>query len=102
MLPAWKAILNELGMAIMFLPRDVRTHWNSMFNMLEYALNHRKAIDEAMQCHDLGLRKLEISDYEWELMAQLYDVLKVRTYLINLEAHCSGVHSRWMGRSMHD
>ena len=52
-------------------------------------MNHRKAIDEATQHRDLGLRKLEISDYEWELMDQLHDVLKVRTYLINLRACCS-------------
>ena len=89
MLPAWKAILQELEMAVTFMPRDIRTRWNLTFNMLKYALNHRKVINEVTQCHDLGLRKLEISDHEWELMDQLHDVLKVRTYLINLRACCS-------------
>ena len=90
-LPAWKATLQELEMAVTFMPWDVRTRWNSTFDMLKYALNHRKAIDEVTQHRDLGLRKLEISDYEWELMDQLHDVLKVRTYLINLRARCSSV-----------
>jgi len=44
-LPAWYACLEELKMAHRTMPRDVSTHWNSTFDMLEFALKYRKAID---------------------------------------------------------
>ncbi|KAG2341486.1 hypothetical protein BDR05DRAFT_845595, partial [Suillus weaverae] len=45
LLPAWHTILLELQMLKMNMPRDVATCWNSTFDMLEYAIEHRKAID---------------------------------------------------------
>jgi hypothetical protein len=47
--------------------------------MLEYALNHRDALDVVTQRRDLGLRKFELTDIEWEVAEQLRDVLKVST-----------------------
>jgi hypothetical protein len=60
------------------LPRDVSTRWNSTYDMLEYALNHRKAIDAVSQRRKLGLRVFELSDDEWSIVEQLRNVLKVR------------------------
>lgn len=60
------------------MPHDVSTRWNSTFDMLEYALNHRKAVDSVTQDRALGLRKFELDDSEWVLLEQLHDVLKVR------------------------
>ncbi|KIK94272.1 hypothetical protein PAXRUDRAFT_12146 [Paxillus rubicundulus Ve08.2h10] len=48
-----------------------------MFDMLEYALKHRKAIDTVTQWRGLGLRKFELADHEWELVEQLHSVLKI-------------------------
>lgn len=45
--------------------------------MLDYALEHRKAVDNVTQCRNLGLRKYELADCEWEIVKQLWDVLKV-------------------------
>ncbi|KAG1895975.1 uncharacterized protein F5891DRAFT_959346 [Suillus fuscotomentosus] len=45
--------------------------------MLKYTLEHRKAVDVVMQCRDLGLRKFELTDEEWEIAGQLRDVLKI-------------------------
>lgn len=59
------------------MPRDVATRWNSTFDMLDYALEHRKAVDNVTQRRDLGLRKYELADREWEIVKQLRDVLKV-------------------------
>ena len=51
-------------MVVTLLPCDVTTCWNSTFDMLEYALDHRKAIDALTQ--------------QWELkFEELCDVLKV-------------------------
>ncbi|KIK74641.1 hypothetical protein PAXRUDRAFT_175055, partial [Paxillus rubicundulus Ve08.2h10] len=64
-LPAWKGILKELRMNITLMPHDVATQWNSTFDMLEYALKHRKAVDAVTQHRDLGLRRFELGDHEW-------------------------------------
>ncbi|KIM51313.1 hypothetical protein SCLCIDRAFT_74858, partial [Scleroderma citrinum Foug A] len=54
-LPAWKEILSDLRFTISLMPRDVATRWNSTFNLLEYALKHRKAVELLTQRHELGL-----------------------------------------------
>ncbi len=48
-----------------------------MFNLLEYALRHQKELDTITQQRDLGLQKFKLRDHEWELIKQLYNVLKV-------------------------
>jgi hypothetical protein len=64
-------------MAATLMPRDVATRWNSTYDMLKYALEHRKALDVVTQRRDLGLRKFELTDEEWDIAGQLRDVLKV-------------------------
>lgn len=59
------------------MPRDVSTRWNSTFDMLDYALVHREAIDKVTQRRDLGLRKFELADEDWVIARQLRDVLNV-------------------------
>lgn len=87
MLPAWKEILKELKMTEHVMPRDIVTRWNSTFEMLDYALEHRPAIDLVTQKWELGLRKLELSDDEWEVVEQLRNVLKVHA--------CSALITDW-------
>ncbi|KIY66192.1 hypothetical protein CYLTODRAFT_338175, partial [Cylindrobasidium torrendii FP15055 ss-10] len=45
LLPAWRATLAEHGLPISLIPRDVRTRWNSTFDMLAFVLEHREFID---------------------------------------------------------
>jgi hypothetical protein len=59
------------------MPRDVSTRWNSTFDMLDYVLGHREAIDIVTQRRDLGLCKFELADDEWVVARQLRDVLNV-------------------------
>ncbi|KIK11653.1 hypothetical protein PISMIDRAFT_74065, partial [Pisolithus microcarpus 441] len=68
LLPVWKSILKELRQAVTIMLHDVPTRWNSSFNLSEYTLNHRKAIDTVTQHRELGLRKFELGDHEWELI----------------------------------
>jgi hypothetical protein len=59
------------------MPRDVRTRWNSTFDMLDFALLYRVAINAITDKARLGLVNLALDDDEWELLRQLRDVLKV-------------------------
>jgi hypothetical protein len=65
------------------MPLDVATRWNSTFDLLEYSLRHQKELDTVTQQRDLGLRKFELGDHEWELIEQLHDVLKVRACCVD-------------------
>ncbi|KAG2744249.1 hypothetical protein P692DRAFT_201722101 [Suillus brevipes Sb2] len=47
--------------------------------MLNYAVEHRKAVDIVTQRRDLGLREFELSDEEWDIAGQLRDILKDAT-----------------------
>ncbi|KAF8836547.1 hypothetical protein BDN67DRAFT_874121, partial [Paxillus ammoniavirescens] len=44
-LPEWKQTLGELKLPVQIMPRDVSTRWNSTFDMLEFALKYRQAVD---------------------------------------------------------
>ncbi|KAF8867746.1 hypothetical protein BD779DRAFT_1417179, partial [Infundibulicybe gibba] len=45
-LPAWRATLKTLGLGDRMMPRDVSTRWNSTFDMLVFALDYQKALDD--------------------------------------------------------
>ena len=66
------------------MPRDVSTRWNSMLDMLMYALAHCKVVKHMTQDLVLGLRKFKLNDKEWDLLQQLHDVLKVRYIQTNV------------------
>ncbi len=57
--------------------RDVTTRWNSTYDMLEFAICYRPAIDTMTSIRDLDLRKYELASSEWKIAAELRDVLKV-------------------------
>lgn len=78
LLPAWKTLLASLKLAVRTMPRDVATRWNSTFEMLNFALSYRVAIDKMTDDRALDLRRLELREEEWKLVEQLCDVLKVR------------------------
>jgi hypothetical protein len=63
------------------MPRDVATRWNSTFDMLNFAIDYRAAIDAITSNRDLNLRKYELEDNEWVIAVNLRDTLKVCTVL---------------------
>ncbi|KAL1748219.1 hypothetical protein HDZ31DRAFT_30289 [Schizophyllum fasciatum] len=81
LLPAWKEILQDLNMRVKLLPRDVRTRWNSTYDMLVSALEHRDAIDKMYKRDDVvkEIEPLELSRHEWKCAEQLRDALDQAT-----------------------
>ena len=62
------------------MPRDVKTRWNSTFDMLDFAVEHITAIDTITGDRNMKLRQYELSKDDWDMAHQLRDVLKVRGY----------------------
>lgn len=78
LLPAWYNALTTHGLSQRIMPRDVATRWNSTYDMLEFAVQYRTAIDAMTAVREYNLRKFELLPMEWEIAEELRDVLKVR------------------------
>lgn len=63
------------------MPRDVRTRWNSTFDMLDFAVKHREALNTITGDRDMKLRQYELSEEDWVTATQLRDVLKVSSII---------------------
>jgi len=59
------------------IPHDVTTHWNSTYDMLNFALEYCKAIDILTADRQNKLWNYELSEREWTIAKQLCDILKV-------------------------
>jgi hypothetical protein len=62
------------------MPRDVATRWNSTFDMLDFAINYRAAVDAMTSIRDL--RKYELDDNEWDTAANLCNTLKACYFFV--------------------
>ena len=91
LLPAWHDRLLQLKLLDENMPQDVRTCWNSTYEMLQFMLEYRDTIDSLTGDRATDLRWLELRDEEWKIVAQLCDVLKVRHTLL-LSGHHSLTH----------
>jgi hypothetical protein len=76
-LPQWFTSLEDLDLGQRMMPRDVTTRWNSTYDMLEFAVDYREAIDSITGNLKMKLRQYELSEEDWEIATKLRDVLKV-------------------------
>ena len=76
-LPQWFTILEDLTLDERMMPRDVTTRWNSTYDMLEFAVEYREAIDSITANQKMKLRQYELAEEDWEIATKLRDILKV-------------------------
>jgi hypothetical protein len=62
------------------MPRDVRTCWNSTYDMLVFTVEHQEAIDLITGNQKMKLRQYELTEDDWTITKKLCDVLKVCSY----------------------
>ena len=60
------------------MPRDVSTRWNSTYDMVNFAVEYRTALDSITSDRKMNLRQYELSWEEWRIADYLRSVLKVR------------------------
>jgi hypothetical protein len=76
-LPRWYEILDSLSLKPRMMPRDVSTRWNSTYDMVEFAIEYRAALNIMTADRDMNLRKFELSKKEWGMVTDLSEVLQV-------------------------
>ena len=55
LLPQWFFTLNDLALSEHIMPQDITTHWNSTFDMLDFTIEYRKALQLTTLDLDLNL-----------------------------------------------
>ncbi|KAG6913256.1 hypothetical protein DXG01_008365 [Tephrocybe rancida] len=76
LLPEWERTLKKLKLQIKLMPRDVRTRWNSTYDMLRFALQYKEAIVAMTGNRENNLRRFELSGKEWDMAQRMADALQ--------------------------
>ncbi|KAE9385741.1 hypothetical protein BT96DRAFT_1088738, partial [Gymnopus androsaceus JB14] len=78
-LPAWKKTVANFKLPSKQIPRDVRTWWNSTFDMINKAVQYRTPLNSFINDSDNGLTAFALSTTEWMILESLRDVLQDAT-----------------------
>ncbi|KAJ3513591.1 hypothetical protein NLJ89_g2860 [Agrocybe chaxingu] len=76
-LPQWFLTLNELSLVPRMMPRDVSTRWNSTFDMVDFALDYKPAINAITAKREMKMRQYELDNKEWTIAKELRDILVI-------------------------
>ncbi|KIL55066.1 hypothetical protein M378DRAFT_57248, partial [Amanita muscaria Koide BX008] len=85
LLPRWREICKENQMKVRVMPRDVTTRWNSTFEMLDFAIEYKRALDQITGERDCKLRDYELLRREWAIASELRDIFKDATLFFSRE-----------------
>ncbi|KAJ6627989.1 hypothetical protein B0H10DRAFT_1778808, partial [Mycena sp. CBHHK59/15] len=91
-LPMWREACKQHEMRAWLIPRDVRTCWNSVYDMLSVAVTYKEVINSFTGDWDLGYRKYNLSNAQWSLLEDMLHILKVfkdATLYFSNENHCT-------------
>ncbi|KAJ6590251.1 hypothetical protein B0H10DRAFT_1831007, partial [Mycena sp. CBHHK59/15] len=75
-LPAWLKKCDENGMSRRLIPHDVRTRWNSLYDMLVVVLMYKKVINNFTGDRNLSYHAYDLTDVQWGLVGDMVHVLK--------------------------
>ncbi|KAF8239966.1 hypothetical protein L208DRAFT_1235068, partial [Tricholoma matsutake] len=78
-LPAWHKACTANSRPIRLIPHDVKTCWNSTYDMLTAAFDYRTVIDDIMANKSLKLHHYELDDQDWEVVEDLLQMYKDAT-----------------------
>jgi hypothetical protein len=76
-LPAWRKACVANNLPICLILCDVKTCWNSTFDMVKMALKYCAAVDDITANKGLKLHKYELDDDDWDIVLDLLHLLKV-------------------------
>ena len=62
------------------MPHDVATHWNSTYDMLEFATEYHAALDMITADRKMNLCQFELSKREWAMATELCEALHVYNF----------------------
>jgi hypothetical protein len=81
-LPAWQEFCTSNGLRPRLIPHDVKTQWNSTYDMLKVAIEYHTAINDITADKSVKLQRYELDDEDWVIVQDLLRVLKVSLNLI--------------------
>ncbi|KAJ7210738.1 hypothetical protein GGX14DRAFT_299674, partial [Mycena pura] len=70
-LPAWRKACGTHGRPVRLIPCDVRTRWNSLYDMLVVAIEYKDVINAVTADRELNLRKYDLSNAEWAILEDM-------------------------------
>ncbi|KAJ7310652.1 hypothetical protein DFH08DRAFT_629128, partial [Mycena albidolilacea] len=88
-LPAWRKACTDNGMRARLIPRDVRTRWNSLYDMLSVAVTYKDVINAFTGDRNLGYRAYDLTNAQWTFIEDMLHVLKDATLYFSNENHCT-------------
>ncbi|KAH9962336.1 hypothetical protein BC827DRAFT_1130418 [Russula dissimulans] len=91
-LPAWCKACVANNLPIRLIPHDVKTHWNSTFNMVKMALKYCAAVDDITANKGLKLCKYELDDDDWEIVSDLLRIYKDTTLFFSQDTVSTIAH----------
>lgn len=67
------------------MPHDIATCWNLTFDMLDFAIQYWKALDQMTSDKKNDLWDFELDKDEWKLASELHNMLDVSPFVSHTE-----------------
>ncbi|KAF8232976.1 hypothetical protein L208DRAFT_1269262, partial [Tricholoma matsutake] len=74
------------------IPHDVKTHWNSTYNMLKMANQYHHAINDLIANKLLKLQQYELDENDWVILEDLLHIYKEATMFFSGDTQMMIVH----------
>ncbi|KAJ7199162.1 hypothetical protein GGX14DRAFT_373319, partial [Mycena pura] len=79
LLPKWEEAVTIASLPMRRIPRDVKTRWNSTYDMILFVLKYQRAYKVYTSDESSGLGHYVLSSLEWRVLEDLRDYFKDAT-----------------------